>query len=43
MLLRKGREVTIPSGTSLNVELDQPVAIPDANGTVQQPATQGVF
>ena len=43
MLLRKGRDVVIPSGTSLNVELDQPAAIPDVNGTVQQPATQGVF
>jgi hypothetical protein len=43
MLLRKGRDVTIPSGTPLNVELDQPAPIPDANGTVQQPATQGVF
>jgi hypothetical protein len=43
MLLRKGRDVIIPSGTPLNVELDQPVALPDANGTVQQPATGGVF
>ncbi len=43
MLLRKGRDVTIPSGTTMDIQLDQPVSIPDAGGTVQQPATGGVF
>jgi hypothetical protein len=43
MLLRKGRDVTIPSGTEMEIQLDQPVSIPDANGTVQQPASGGVF
>ncbi len=43
MLLRKGRDVTIPSGTDMEIQLDQPVSIPDANGTVQQPASGGVF
>jgi hypothetical protein len=43
MLLRKGRDVTIQSGTTMDIQLDQPVTIPDTNGTVQQPATGGVF
>ena len=43
MLLRKGRDVTIQSGTTMDIQLDQPVSIPDANGTVTQPATGGVF
>ncbi len=41
MLLRKGRDVLIPAGTAMNIQLDQPVSF-DANGTVQTPA-QGVF
>lgn len=41
MLLRKGRDVVIPSGTPLQVQLDQAVSIPEGGGPSMP--TTGVF